>query len=395
MEVFLGIFVALSYIAAVIFVRQMTTLIHEMGHAIPAMLFNQTDKPVQVFIGSYGNIKDAIQLNFSDLQLFIKPKFLDWKLGMCKSPPTNDVKKDIIVTLGGPIASTLVASIFLFLMIKGGWSDGWITFAAICMTSALIDLFVNLYPQGQPIAFYDNSIGYSDGYWLKIYFSRLRMSSDYFDLEESFSNKDYDDVITRGHALISNSEQQKEVYQLVLAALLKKNDYEAAIDFYHELHARFPIDDRDHFILSELMLNVNDTDEALQHINVFLHKNHNDIEGLNRRGHIFLKKSEFKEAYLDLSHAHRMNPYHAQVNSNLGLYHLKQRELAEAEAFLNIGIKNNPKCGLCWFNKGLWNEEKWRWSEALECFENAKKFGYVFHGLEMKIAEMDNLSNHD
>ncbi|MEL7020452.1 MAG: tetratricopeptide repeat protein, partial [Bacteroidota bacterium] len=164
--------------------------------------------------------------------------------------------------------------------------------------------------------------------------------------------------------------------------------------FYHDLHARFPIDEYDHFILSELMLNINDTDEALRHINVFLHKNHNHVEGLNRRGYIFLKKEELQEAYFDLSHAHRIHPHHAQVNSNLGLYFLKKRQFAEAEEWMNMALKNDASCGLCWFNKGLWNEEKWRWAEALNCFEQAEKYGYQYHGLALKIAEMDNLTNH-
>ncbi|MEL7021827.1 MAG: M50 family metallopeptidase, partial [Bacteroidota bacterium] len=133
MDIFFGIFIAFAYIVAVVVTRQITTLLHEMGHAIPAVLFNKTPQPVQVFIGSYGDISNTIRLNFNRLQLFIKPRILDWKLGMCKSPPTGSIPKDIIITLGGPLASTLIAGVFLYVIIYTGGSDLWITFAAICM----------------------------------------------------------------------------------------------------------------------------------------------------------------------------------------------------------------------------------------------------------------------
>lgn len=391
MELLLGVFIALSYIAAVIFVRQVTTLFHELGHAIPAMFFNSSEQPVEVFIGSYGDIDGCYTLNFSGLQLFIKPNLLDWKLGMCRHPTTDNLWKEIIITLGGPLASTLIASVFLFHMVQGNWSDGWITLAAICMTSALIDLGVNLYPSEKAITFYDDTIGYSDGYWLKTYISRLSLSDDYFQLEKLFQQSDYAAVVAQGKALIQKSKQKKEVYRLVLSALIQQRDYETAIDFYHDLNDHYKIDEQDHLILSELMLKVNDLDEALNHVNVYLHKNIYDTTALHRRGYIFIKKEEWQEAKFDLENAQRIAPHHPLVNSNLGLLYLKQRDFATAEKYMNFALEVTQEEGLVWFNKGLWFEEKWDWKGALNCYENAKTYGYEYHGLEMKIAEMEGL----
>lgn len=395
MELFLGIFIALSYIAAVIFTRQVTTFFHEMGHAIPAMFFNQTDKPVQVFIGSYGDIEGCYTLNFSGLQLFIKPNLLDWKLGMCRHHGSDKAWKDILIIACGPIASTIISGFLLLVIIKFNPSDLGITIAGIFMTSALIDLLVNLNPSSKPIYFFDGSVGYCDGYQLVLHAIRAFLPNDIKDLLEKFEQEDYKAVIHLGQKMIAKNAKRKEVLYAILNAHIQLRQYEEAVEVYHEINKYIKIDADDHFVLCELMLKLNDLDEALNHINVFIHKNHENAYALNYRGYIFIKKEEWQEAKFDLTNAQRINPYHPLVNSNLGLLYLKQRDFSTAEKYLNLALKITQEDGLVWYNKGLWFEEKWDWKGALDCYENAKKYGYEYHGLEMKIAEMEGLVIND
>ena len=54
MQLIFGILIALFGLALIIVIKLSTTFFHEMGHAIPALIF--TKKPVSVYVGSYGDI---------------------------------------------------------------------------------------------------------------------------------------------------------------------------------------------------------------------------------------------------------------------------------------------------------------------------------------------------
>ena len=70
MDYIYGILLGIIWISGIIFMRSITTFFHEMGHAIPALLFTQKEK-VNVFVGTYGDISNSLQLNFGRLSPLI------------------------------------------------------------------------------------------------------------------------------------------------------------------------------------------------------------------------------------------------------------------------------------------------------------------------------------
>src|SRR5215203_4918679 len=95
--------------------QPLTVLFHELGHAIPLLVF--TKKPVVIFIGSYGNTKRSVRLNFRvfDIWLGYNPLKWVWRGGLCISAPVElSNTKQLIYAICGPIASTIVASVCLY-----------------------------------------------------------------------------------------------------------------------------------------------------------------------------------------------------------------------------------------------------------------------------------------
>ena len=81
MSVITGILLALLFIAAILLIRSVTTLFHELGHALPALWFTQG--PVIVHVGSYGNLNGSLQIPLGRLKIFLKFNPLAWNLGLC------------------------------------------------------------------------------------------------------------------------------------------------------------------------------------------------------------------------------------------------------------------------------------------------------------------------
>ena len=70
MGILTGILFALVAILVIILIKQSTTFFHEMGHAIPALIF--TKKSVTVYIGSYGDISKTTQFKLGRLTIYFK-----------------------------------------------------------------------------------------------------------------------------------------------------------------------------------------------------------------------------------------------------------------------------------------------------------------------------------
>ena len=99
----------------IVFARSITTLFHELGHAIPALIFSR--EPVHVYIGSYGEEQKYIRLKIGRLTIFFRFNFLDWRIGLCRHMGKLNYRQDLITTLGGPIMSLSIAVFLIIFMI--------------------------------------------------------------------------------------------------------------------------------------------------------------------------------------------------------------------------------------------------------------------------------------
>ena len=72
MEILFGVFIVLAWFAIFLLMRVITTFLHEMGHAIPALLFSEEE--VTVFVGSYGDKAASYGTKLGRLQLWFAPR---------------------------------------------------------------------------------------------------------------------------------------------------------------------------------------------------------------------------------------------------------------------------------------------------------------------------------
>ena len=180
MGILLGIAISICSIFLIVLLRSFTTLFHELGHAIPALLF--TKGRVIVYVGSYGDISKSLELHLGRLSIYFKINLFDWKVGLCKSEPILIVWKDVITTLAGPLASLLIAIPLTYIASTYPLEIHWILLIAVFAVSAFVDFIFNIIPVSRPLQLHNGSVAYNDGYHLRYLISRFSLSEIYLKM---------------------------------------------------------------------------------------------------------------------------------------------------------------------------------------------------------------------
>ena len=390
MDYIFGILLGIAWIGGIIFMRSITTFFHEMGHAIPALLFTKAGK-VNVFVGTYGDISNCLQLNFGRLALYLKLNIFNWRIGLCTHSGVKGFLPQLLVILGGPIASLLIALFAFYVIINGGYSQGWVVFIVFFLISAIIDFIVNIDPSHTPIKLYNGGVTYSDGYQLLNTFRRRGLPTAFFAAEQSFHQKQYQRAIEQCQHLIDSGPQKKPVYDLMVSSYLTLKDYGNALNFYDSFKAIHPYTYLDFYQIGWLNLKLNRWDTALEYFDHCIYEKHMDGTALANRGYIHLQTGNYQRAQQDLDAAIFYTPDNPEGWNNRGLLRIKKRQMDTGFSDLQIAQKLAPEHPQVIYHLGLYFEAKRDFKKALEHFKQAKTLELEYHGIDLKIAEVEQI----
>ncbi|RDY28155.1 hypothetical protein CHL78_006055 [Romboutsia weinsteinii] len=156
------------YLLVYILFTPILTMIHELGHAIPALIFTKGD--VSVNIGN-SNLKKQIKLNRLVINIYGYRSIIDVSYGYINWKPIDSKLKSIIMIAGGPIASLFTSGLLYFSLYKIELSYLMIIVFNAMLLFSLGQFIVTILP----MKYGDNSPykGFtSDGYkivqWLKL-----------------------------------------------------------------------------------------------------------------------------------------------------------------------------------------------------------------------------------
>lgn len=144
--------------------RPLTVLVHELGHALPALLF--TAEPVNVFVGSYGNVKESKIVRRGRLSVYHRNLPIFWKTGLCAHAPVGARWKDALIILGGPLASAALAVPGAILLFDPDMYATVRMMAFVIGGSAAFDFAFNIVPDVEPVPLHGGKTIYNDGYQL-------------------------------------------------------------------------------------------------------------------------------------------------------------------------------------------------------------------------------------
>jgi len=365
------IFVIVTFLLLFL-IRPITVLVHELGHAIPALIL--TKRKVDVYIGSYGDSEKGVILNLSRLRIFFKYNPILWKYGLVTHHDTKiSFTKQFLITLSGPFSSIIFGSLICFFSFYH-FEEGIPLFIGVLVfTSCLIDFFININPDNQGIRLHDGTIAYNDGQQLLQLLKYQISPKEYKQANELYNNKEYLKAGQLYKKLVEKGNNDYTIFQLAISAFMLANKHEIAKRLIKDYSSNL---DEDENMLTNIGLCyslLGEDEKSIEMYDKALSINPNNAYALNNRGYQKNLNKEFKAAIIDFDKALKINPNFAYSLNNRGRAKI---ELGmEEEGFKDImhSINLDEKNAYAYRNLGIYYIRKKNKTKALENLELAIK----------------------
>lgn len=388
MGVLTGILFAIGGLILVTLIKISTTFFHEMGHAIPALLF--TEKTVTVYIGSYGDISKTSHFKLGRLEIYFKWNLSDWNMGMCTHDGNiKSIRQNALILLGGPFASLLISIPLILSLSK--LSNYQIPFfvSVVFIISSLFDLITNLTPMATTFEMHNGRKSYSDGYQLLNLFARSKAPPAFFEIEKKFEEKKYDEVIEMAQTNIEVKPDERFAYDFMIESLVIQKDYEGAIEMFNVLKHNIGLTDEDYFSVGKVYSKNGNYKEALKLFDHYRHKHFSDPNLLNEIAYAELELGENEKVINTTSALLSIDKTYleAYITRSHALINMREYDYAKADLELIFSATDkNPRANYVY---GLLHEKLSEERTALDYFLKSRELGFEHHGLRYKIERIE------
>lgn len=98
-----------TYLVLMLLVWPFLVLLHELGHALPALVF--TRSKVDVYLGSHGDSANSWRMRVGLLEIYLTKRHVFWAGGLCVPSRPEDMSQaqQVVMLLGGVTMSLVVA----------------------------------------------------------------------------------------------------------------------------------------------------------------------------------------------------------------------------------------------------------------------------------------------
>ncbi len=375
----LGLFYGLLSILTILLVRSLTTFVHEMGHALPALLFSK-DK-VTVYVGSYGDPEGSWRWQWGRLSLFLKFRVWAWDLGVCMHQPVASRWQTALIILGGPLSSVLLAMPMIIYLSNYSELTYYQFIPAIFVVSAFLDLIVNLNPvsSGNMINGI-RSVG-TDGSQLLQLIRERNYPSEYFSALKTWQENGAEKALP----LFLDSLAQKQdryLYRRAIDCALEANDQEEAITLFNNFRSRYQLKTADQARLGALYLQLKRPHDAIESLSRAIYEDYRNVDYLHDRAKAYFELADYDRALDDLRAALNYGPGSVDLYLLRAVTYARNSQLAEAEADLQLlqqVIPESPHLFVAW---AWYHREMNSPKKALEYLDRLPKTFDIPHQLQ-------------
>lgn len=386
MDILFAFSVILIWILICIVARFVTTFIHEIGHAIPALLF--TDKDVFVFIGSYADPAQDFGIKLGRLTLFFRFYLLRLDIGMCGYNGQVTNSKEWLITLFGPLFSLVMAFMSIALINSFHFSDTMITVIAVFTISFIWDFIINMIPTSNPQLISGGTLIYNDGAQLKRLFSQYRFPEKYFKAIEMKEAGDAESAAEIFEDLISEGNHKRVIYQHLIESYISAKTYPAAIRIYEKYSARFKLKAFDYYLFAQSYFFTKRYSDAILLIQKAIHLDFQNAIYLNLYGRCLIEIGEYERSTIKLNASIQYAPNLIEGYLYRGLANIKLDRMPAALADLKTAKELEPEHKVVHLHFGFYYRSLGQKHHAIEHFKKAKALGADHHGLDFFIEEL-------
>ncbi len=275
-ETILGIF---GIILILLLVRPVTTFFHELGHAIPSLLF--TNKEVGMYVGSYGDTDKSFVFEIGRLKILFRYKITEWNIGFCTHHGNPSFIQTMLIILGGPFFSLLMG-LFCYYLIKEYQGNTFITLViATVLVSGFWDFMVNLIPQSEPIVMNNGSLVLNDGSQFLYLLKTSKFPPSFSEGLHLLEKNQKEEGIEKLKLAIDSGCNDIMLHRLIMDSL--KGEPEKAIAFNDTYFKQFKFQSPDYKNLGDVYTKVNEPSFAIQCYTKAIELNYKNQEALLER----------------------------------------------------------------------------------------------------------------
>ncbi|MCF7560702.1 tetratricopeptide repeat protein [Sabulilitoribacter multivorans] len=368
--------------------RPFSTLIHELGHGIPALLL--TNKKVTLYLGSYGDPKESFKVEIGRLELFFNKKPFHWKIGLCVlEQQTLSINKQIFIDLMGPLASLALSLVLSYFVFLSDINDNVKIILFFFNVSTYYDFFINIVPSRKVIELHDGSAVYNDGKQILDLLKLKSMPKEYSIAVNYYNNQEYRLAAVELEKVYKKGYREGIIYQLLISAYLQVKDYSNALrvnDLYtNDLKNKFNSNDYNN---SGLIKSFSGSyNEALIDYQKAIELDPKNSTAFNNRGYTYNVMGNYKNAIKDFEKAISLEESFAYALNNRGFAKiklgLKKEGLRDLEKSMTLDGTNS----YCYLNFGIYHYDNGEYEKALEYYYKAKELDEKTYLLDNYIKE--------
>jgi len=328
-------FILITVYLAVFISSPLIALFHELGHALAYLLLTKPDK-IDIYVGSYGDKKKAINFSLGKLNFYVKRSFPFVKgVGLCvSSKAESNYLKYIVILLAGVVFNLLWAILFAFIATHYAANDLIRIFCYIFLGISALSLIVNLIPSEVK-----SSDGYeidNDGKSIVFCMQVKRHLSDYLEARKLLSENKYELAIEMLKAVSDvTSNKNRRILIMLIDAHIKVKQYENALKDIDLLEKQGELSSNELVNKGAMQSYTRRYDEAMETYQQALKLDKKNIVALHNIAYTLIEKGAFIVAQRAIDKILKINPEYYPVYNNMGYSKILQGQLEEGKALID------------------------------------------------------------
>ncbi|KLT67035.1 tetratricopeptide repeat protein [Pedobacter sp. BMA] len=368
---------------------KLVTIIHELGHAIPGMMF--TKAGATIYIGSYGNTSESSKLSYNNLTIYLSKNLFNWQGGLCILEKNNlTITQGIIQIIMGPLLPVILgAATFTFASLFN-WHGSLKFVSVIFLGVTIFSMLQSLVPSAKQMVTTQGRRINNDGRQLLKLIRLRKIETIVNHAVQLYDEEDYEQAAEIFHREVLKDIKEPEYFKLATSAYLMSRQYQLAVEVSDEHQQLFILDADDlaNAGLAHSFAGENDTavEYYLQAIKICPEHKY----ALNNYAFTLKNMAQYEQAIDIFDKAIIHYPDFAYAYSNRGLSKIMLGDHDSGLADINYSFSLEPENAFALRNLGIYHLQTGNPAQALELFEKARSISPITYQIDEYILQAES-----
>lgn len=372
-----------------------SSLIHELGHGIPALLY--TNEKVTLYVGSMGDSKGSFKIKLGRLELVFKMNIFKARGGLCRIEKSEmSYQQQMIFVIMGPVATLLLALVLAYLAFFTSIHDNLKTIFFIFCLFEFASFLKNLIPSDRPVTLSNGNVIYNDGRQLKDLLVFKVMSPYYVAGVTHYNNEEYALAAQEFEKVLQKGYDEQIIFKILIFSYLRINDKAKAIQLNGVYNNKYlETFDANDYGNSALIKSYSEAynDAIAQYDKALESQEHREFY-LNNRGYTYNLMGKYELGLQDFEEALKLNDSFAYALNNRGFSKIKLGFKEDGLKDLNASMKLDDLNSYCYLNFGIYHFENMDYEKAQDYFLKAQELDETTVSLNDYLDKLKNHLNH-